>query len=370
MTLTLPRKDLEKALSRLTSVVETRNTIPILSNVLVKAADGRVELTGTDLDICLSITVENCGTDAHAAFTAPARLFFDVVKKMAGDTLKLAIHDARMVASAGRARFTLQTLPDADFPAFGTDGVGSFTRLDSKALAAALNTVEGCISSKETRYYLNGVFLHNDEADLVLVATDGHRLARYVLQGAAIAGLPDPGPIVPRKTVALLAAMAEAAEDGISLAFSGGRMTAETAGMRLASKLIDGTFPDYNRVIPKKSATSLTAARAELASAVDRVATLASDARAIKLETVEGNRLKLSTTNPDSGQAEEELDISAEGLPPAGLHIGFNSQYLLTFLELSGGAEVQVNAESPGSPALISFPGEDHLTLVLMPMRV
>lgn len=371
MTLTFPRKPFEAALAQVAQVAPSRSNIPILSHTLIAAeADGTVRLTACDLDMSLSVTVEQCSGSA-APFCLPARMAHDIVRKLAGDSVRLALGESSAVFSAGRARLTVQSLPAVDFPALHSDDLSTPQPLPARLLAGGMAEAEVAVSKEETRYYLNGVYLHNIGPDLVLVATDGHRLVRHILPGACCQGLPQPGIIIPRAAITQIVALAEAAGDGdIALSFSPRMVAAEIHGRRFASKLIDGTFPDYQRVIPQAGAVTLTLSRPDLAEAVERVSLVhAERGKAIKLAAMPAGGVTLSCTNPDAGAGEEEVPATVDGAA-GGFEIGFNSSYLLGLLALSKAERVTINVDSPGDPARITFDGAPDLTAVLMPMRV
>jgi DNA polymerase-3 subunit beta len=358
MRLIIDKPSLVKALAHVASVVERRNTIPILSNVLLSTAKNEMKLTATDLDIELVETVP-CKAKGEGATTVPAHMFHDIVRKLPdGSDIELTRdgEQGRLTIACGPARFSLQTLPADDFPSLSVEDLGHAFSLAAKDLKRLIEKTKFAISTEETRYYLNGIYLHAAMSDgkpqLRAVATDGHRLAQVELPLPS--GAKDmPGVIVPRKTVRIELSPAK-------IRISGPRVV-------LTSKLIDGTFPDYERVIPQGNDKRMEVDNAAFAQAVDRVSTLSSDkGRAVKLSLSDG-KLVLSVNNPDSGSATEELSVDYAFDP---LEIGFNARYLLDIsgqLE-SGTAEFQL--ADPGSPTMVRD-GKDHSALyVLMPMRV
>lgn len=371
MTLTLPRKPFEAALAQVAQVAPSRSNIPILSHTLIAAEeDGTVRLTARDLDMSLSVSLAQCtGSGAH--FCLPARLAHDIVRKLAGDSVRLALGESSAVFSAGRASLTVQSLPAVDFPALHSDDLSTPQPLPARLLAGGMAEAEVAVSKEEARYYLNGVYLHNIGPDLVLVATDGHRLVRRILPGVSCPGLPQAGIIIPSAAVSQIAAMAEAAGDGdIDLSFSSRMVAAQIPGRRLTSKLIDGTFPDYQRVIPQAGAVTITLSRADLAAAVERVALIASErGKAVRLAAMPTGGVTLTCVNPDAGSGEEEVPAAVDGVG-GGFEIGFNSAYLLGLLALNDDDRVTLNVDSPGAPARITFDGAPDLTAIIMPMRV
>ena len=315
MKATIERANLLRSLSHVQSVVERRNTIPILSNLLIEAsADGGVKVTATDLDLQVVETMEAASVDDPGAITVSAHLLFDIARKLPdGSQVSLETADGRMDVKAGRSRFKLPTLPRDDFPTIVEGDLPTAFELPARTLAELIDRTRFAISTEETRYYLNGIFFHvsdDDEPVLKAAATDGHRLARFTLprpDGAE--GMPDV--IVPRKAVAELRKLLEEALDGnvqIDLSASKIRFTLGGAGgVVLTSKLIDGTFPDYSRVIPTGNDKLLKVDPRSFYEGVDRVATIATEkTRAVKMG-VEKDKVTLSVTSPDNGNAAEEL---------------------------------------------------------------
>ena len=372
MRLTIDKPGLAKALAHVASVVERRNTIPILSNVLISAAQNELKLTATDLDMELVETVP-CKTKGEGATTVPAHMFHDIVRKLPeGSDIDLLRdgEQGRLSITSGPAQFSLQTLPADDFPALSVDDLGHSFTLSAGDLKRLIEKTRFAISTEETRYYLNGIYLHSAPGGgkpmLRAVATDGHRLAQVELPLPS--GAKDmPGVIVPRKTVIELARLVEDGEGEVRVELSPSKIRVSTPRVVLTSKLIDGTFPDYERVIPQGNDKKMEVDNAAFAQAVDRVSTLSSDkGRAVKL-TISDGKLTLSVNNPDSGSATEELPVEY-GFDP--LEIGFNARYLLDIsgqLE-SGTAEFQL--ADPGSPTMVRDGKDASALYVLMPMRV
>jgi DNA polymerase-3 subunit beta len=369
MKVTLERGALLKALAHVQSVVERRNTIPILSNVLLEAGEAGLKLTATDLDLSIVETVPATTQDSGAT-TIGAHTLFDIVRKLPdGAQVELGSADGRFSVAAGRARFQLSTLPREDFPVMSEGDLPFGFVLDAQTLRALIDKTKFAISTEETRYYLNGIFLHvTDEAKPTLraVATDGHRLARLTIprpDGAV--GMPDV--IVPRKAVGELRKLLDEMEGDVRVALSPSKIRFALAGATLTSKLIDGTFPDYSRVIPTANDKHLTIDAAALAEGVDRVATIATDkTRAVKI-SLSPNRLVLSVTSPENGTASEEL---AANYSADALDIGFNSRYLLDILAQIDKDMVELHLNDSASPTLIKEHGDSNALYVLMPMRV
>ncbi|HEX3429412.1 MAG TPA: DNA polymerase III subunit beta [Rhizomicrobium sp.] len=372
MKVTIERSAFLKALNHVQSVVERRNTIPILSNVMIEAAKGRLKLTATDLDMEI---VETLAADVlrNGAATAPAHMLYDIVRKLPeGAQVQaelLTTEGGRLAVSAGSIRFELACLPKEDFPQMTAGALPFRFRLATEDLKKLIAKTRFAISTEETRFYLNGIYLHaHKEGKGVMraVATDGHRLARFQME------LPDgasdiPGVIVPRKTVVELQRLLDDVEGAIEVSLSDTKIQFATDGIELTSKLIDGTFPDYQRVIPSGNDKVLTIEAREFAAAVDRVSTISADkTRAVKL-AIARDKLTLSVINPDSGTATEDVGASYSASP---LEIGFNARYLLDITGQIEGKEVRFQLSDAGSPTLIEDAEDQGTLYVLMPMRV
>ena len=372
MKVTVERAALLKSLGHVHRVVERRNTIPILANVLIKADKSKLSFKATDLD--LEVTEGIAAEVAPGgATTVPAHMFYEIVRKLPeGSQIVLEASGDRAVLAirAGRSRFTLQTLPESDFPDLAAGDMTHKFKLGAAELKRLIDKTQFAISTEETRYYLNGIYLHtagtNKTQMLRAVATDGHRLAQVELplpEGAA--GMP--GIIVPRKTVGEVQRLIEDTDAEVTVELSQGKIRFTLGDVVLTSKLIDGTFPDYNRVIPAGNDKELVVDKKEFEQAVDRVSTVSSErGRAVKLSLSSG-RLMLSVTNPDSGSATEEVEVEYGSDP---LDIGFNSRYLLDIAAQIEGEAAVLKLADPGSPTLIQDKDSKSALYVLMPMRV
>ncbi|MGI9373800.1 MAG: DNA polymerase III subunit beta [Hyphomicrobiales bacterium] len=368
MRVTIERAALLKALNHVQSVVERRNTIPILSNVLIKAEGDGVRLSATDLDIEV-VETSPAEVGQAGATTAPAHMLYDIVRKLP-DGAQLEISQGpdenRISIFAGRSRFSLAALPPEDFPDLAAGAMSHEFSLAAEELKALIDKTRFAISTEETRYYLNGIYLHAVDDMLRAVATDGHRLAQVQLplpEGAS--GMP--GAIVPRKTVLELAKLAEDSEGTVEIAMSEAKIRFSVGPVVLTSKLIDGTFPDYERVIPKDNDKRLEVDTKLFAQAVDRVSTISSDkGRAVKLN-LETDRIILTVNNPDSGSAEEELAATYASDP---IEVGFNSRYLLDIASQFNGDSAHFELADAGSPTVVRDAGDETALFVLMPMRV
>jgi DNA polymerase-3 subunit beta len=370
MRVTIERSAFLKALNHVQSVVERRNTIPILSNVLVQAEAGRVRLTATDLDIEI---VESVAAEVvkDGAATVPAHMLYDIVRKLPdGAQLELdqGPDSGRVSIVAGRSRFALQALPHEDFPDLAAGEFGHGFTLSAAQLRGLIDKTRFAISTEETRYYLNGIYLHEvpQQALLRAVATDGHRLAQaQIARPDGAKGMP--GIIVPRKTVLEVVKLIEGEEGDVEVALSASKIRFTAGHLVLTSKLIDGTFPDYERVIPRHNDKLLSVDTRIFSDAVDRVSTISMEkGRAVKLN-ISGGKLVLTVNNPDSGSAEEEIAASYDHDP---IDIGFNARYLLDVAGQVKSDTMNFNLADAGSPTIIRDPGDEQTLYVLMPMRV
>ena len=366
MKATVERAALLKCLGHVQSVVERRNTIPILSNVLIEAEDGGLRLTATDLDIQVVDSIA-AQVESGGAVTVSAHTLFDIVRKLPdGSQVALDAADEKMQIRAGRARFNLSTLPRDDFPMIAESDLPTTFALPGETLGEVIDKTRFAISTEETRYYLNGIFMHVQDGKLYAVATDGHRLARVTLDPPSGAeGMPDV--IIPRKCVAELRKLLDEADGDVEVGLSDSKVRFRVGTAVLTSKLIDGTFPDYSRVIPTGNDRLLKIDPKTLAEGVDRVSAVAAEkTKAVKL-TLDADKVILSVTSPETGTAKEEVPAvySSESFD-----VGFNAKYLLDILAEVEGDEVDVHLADAAAPTLIRE-GDDATALyVLMPMRV
>ncbi len=371
MKITIERGLLLKVLTHIQSIVERRNTIPILSNVKLDAPGGQLSLNATDMDLDIVETVP-ADVTTKGSTTAPAHTLFDIVRKLpdgaqveldsgSGDTLKI---------SSGRSRFTLTCLPVEDFPVLSGGDLPHKFALASADLKNLIDRTRFAISTEETRYYLNGIYLHTAErkgvAVLRSVATDGHRLACVDVplpKGAA--GMP--GVIVPRKAVAELRKLIDDLDGEVGISLSDTKIRFSFEGAVLTSKLIDGTFPDYDRVIPSDNDKVLEVNTQQFREAVDRVSAISSErSRAVKMSLSKGN-LTLSVSSPDNDTATEEIAVDYDA---GNIDIGFNARYLLDIAQQIDGDEARFNLADAASPTLVQDKDDASALYVLMPMRV
>ena len=380
MKLTIERSALLKTLSHVQSVVERRNTMPILSHLLMEARDDRLLLTATDMDLTI-IESAPAVVSSAAAVAAPAHTLYDIVRKLPdGSDVEISAQgdttdSGQMTIRAGRSTFRLQTLPPEDFPAVQDEDLPLSFGIPAPDLRQIIDRTRFAISTEETRYYLNGIYLHAAEGQLLrAVATDGHRLARFELpvpEGAEEM----PGIIVPRKTVNELRKLIDEEDSAVAVSLADTRIRFAVGGTVLSSKLIDGTFPDYQRVIPAGNDKRMVLPCRAFSAAVDRVSTISSEkSRAVKL-SLAGNLLSLSASSAENGSAVEELEISYDG---AEMAIGFNARYLLDIAQQIEGDDLVFTMADSASPAIVQESGSESeedsgqaaALYVLMPMRV
>lgn len=366
MTITISRESLSTALSAVTRAIERRNTIPVLSNCLIETQGAGIRVTGSDLDIQIEMdAAADC--DGALATTLPAATLADIARSLpAGADIRIAPagDGGHMAVSSGRSRFKLQVLPAGDFPKLSGEAFDTTFTVPAKAFAAAVDAVAFAISTEETRYYLNGIYMHADEAgNLVLVATDGHRLAKRELHDVEAGAMP--GIIIPRKTCAIIPKLLPDGEITISVAATKIRIAAP--GIILTSKLIDGTFPDYRRVIPAPGGAEAILDAKALDSALARVATVAGVKGRATRFAFAGGTLTLTVANPDAGDAEDSLAYEGE----AERVTGFNATYVADSLACLGAETVSITQADAGSPALLTpVPPVEGALSVVMPMRV
>jgi DNA polymerase-3 subunit beta len=378
MKIKVDRSAMMKALAHVQNVVERRNTIPILANVLLRAKDGALTLAATDMEIA---AVEQVPADIlrQGATTAPAATLYEIVRKLPEGAVIELDHpggDAQLALRSGRYATSLVCLPVEDFPALQEGTLPHRFGLKAGVLRELIDRTRFAISTEETRYYLNGIYLHVAESEgarvLRAVATDGHRLARVeedVPEGAS--GMP--GVIVPRKTVLELRKLLEdvPGQDLVDIALSDTKIRFGFGAVTLTSKLIDGTFPDYDRVIPRDNDKLLRIAKRDFADAVDRVAAISSErSRPVKM-AIARQGLTLSAASPDQGTASEEIDADRVEYDATPIEIGFQARYLRDITDqMADSVRVEFKFHDGAAPTLIRAEGDPRAVYVLMPMRV
>ena len=367
MKLTIDRISLLRPLGHVQSVVERRNTIPILANVVLRAEGGELSLTATDMDMDIATEV-GCSVMTSGTTTMSAHLLYDIARKLPdGAEVEIAVNDGHAMVSAGRSSFRLPTLPVEDFPAISSNELPVNFSLTAADMRDLIDATRFAISTEETRYYLNGIYIHKAESgELCAVATDGHRLA-MTRQALPSGAAQMPSIILPRKAVSELRKLLDDFDGDVLVGLSETRAEFRFGVVRLTSKLIDGTFPDYTRVIPVGNDRIMQVDVSAFSAAVDRVSTISSEkSRSVKMGLKSGV-LTLSASNTDASSATEELEVSYDGPE---MEIGFNARYLLDIAGQVNSDLVEFVLADQGSPSLVRAPGDEASLFVLMPMRV
>ncbi len=361
------RDEILGPLAAVSGIIERRHTLPILSNVLLDGDGDVVSFLATDIEIQITARTALPFAGEARALTVGARKLLDILRALPdGSEVTLQQQDKRLVVKAGRSRFTLQTLPAEDFPRLAKPG-GQTARfsLSQKALRRLLGLVQYAMAQQDIRYYLNGLLTVVEEGQLKLVATDGHRLA---FASVALGGeLPRQEVIVPRKTVLELTKLLADSDDQVSIELSATQASFAFGNVQLVSKLIDGKFPDYTRVIPTQHKNRLQVAREPLRQALLRAAILSNEKfRGVRWVLADG-ALKIVSSNAEQEEAHEELEVNYAG---DALDIGFNVNYLLDVLNNVAGSEIECEFGDASSSALISYAAEKDFKYVVMPMRI
>lgn len=372
MKFIMERAVLLKTLSHMQSVVEKRNTIPVLSNVRIEALADGISFKATDMDTEITEVVD-AKVEEKGATTAPAHMLYDIVRKLSdGSEVELTFPDdkGQLTIASGRSKFSLSTIGVEDFPVISGDKLPVEFVMQKEELKDVIDRTKFAMSTEETRYYLNGLYIHaKNEGEtkmLRIVATDGHRLAcvESPLPNGASAM---PGVIVPRKTVAEVRKLLDdTSVEEVVIALSENKIRFSMEDVALTSKLIDGTYPDYERVIPTDNDKELELNVKELAAAVDRVSVVAERTRAIKVLTSK-NKIVITTSSPDLGSAMEEMEAKYDS---GNLEIGYNFRYLLDILAEVKGENVRISFADGSSPSVIHDTSDSSAIYVLMPMRV
>lgn len=373
MKLTIERAALVRALGHIQSIVEKRNTIPILSNVLIRATEGAVQFIATDMEIEVIETAPG-QVERDGSVTTSAIKLYEISKKLPdGAQIQLIQPEGEMIlqVKSAKSNFKLGCLPVSDFPLMPAEQSERQLDIPSQGLKNLIDATKFSMSNEETRFYLNGIYFHtlldeNGKKILRAVATDGHRLAQSDI-ALENQDLDVPGIILPRKTVNELCKLIDSAADVVHVGLSGTKIQFSFDTIELKSKLIDGSFPDYERVIPRENYKKLRVNTDLFAKAVDRVATLSNEkSRAIKLDIRPGQMI-LSATSADSGSAVEELDVEYQENEMA---VGFNAKYVLDVAQQMRGKEIQLDFSEPSAPTILREIQDGKSLYVLMPMKV
>ena len=367
--------DLLKALSHIHGIVEVRHTLPILSNIILKAKDNELTLSSTNLDIYCADKIK-AEVSIAGEISVSAVTFFEIVKRLpSGSEVVMTMEDEEneILLKCGRSKFHLSTLKTDDFPIISDNDLSTNFVLSADELIRIIDKTKFAVSNEETRYYLNGIFLHKADRNSIqflrAVATDGHRLAQYDIplpQGAEeITGI-----IIPKKTIFELRKVLDDANGDVSISLNENKIKFTFNDLKIISKVIDGTFPDYTKVIPQNNNKNFKTNNNELKNAIDRVSAVAaneeSKSKAIKL-SLEDNKLNLSVESQSKGSANEIIDISYDGDK---VDIGFNSKYIIDICNEVDGEEVDISLLDSVSPAIILDKTDENLFFVLMPMRI
>jgi len=362
------RETLLEPLQAVTGIIERRHTLPILSNVLLSRTDGVIEFVATDIEIEITSSITADGGGDAKKITVGARKLFDILRALPeGADVVLVLQDKRLQVKSGKSRFHLQTLSAEDFPRLVLgEAVGTRFSMPQKLLKSLLGLVQYAMAQQDIRYYLNGLLMVIEDRHLRLVATDGHRLA-YASGDVSGKNLAKQEVILPRKTIIELSKLLEDSEDPVAIELSAAQAKFSFGNVVLVSKLVDGKFPDYARVIPQNQPKKLKFERVALLQALQRAAILTSDKfRGVRWVLGEGS-LKISCSNTEQEEAQEELDVPYSGET---LDIGFNVSYLVDVLNNLDVAEVECGLGDGNSSALFMVPGRDDFKYVVMPMRI
>ena len=372
MKFVIERANLLKTLSHVQSIVEKRNTIPVLSNVKIEAMEDGISFKATDMDTEITEVVDAKTTETGAT-TAPAHMLYDIVRKLSdGSDVDIIFPDEKgqLSIASGKSKFALSTIGVEDFPVISGDRLPVNFSMAKEELKDVIDRTKFAVSTEETRYYLNGIYVHaknEGEAKVLrVVATDGHRLACVespLPQGAESMN----GVIIPRKTVGEVRKLLDDTKaENIAVSLSENKIRFTMEDVTLTSKLIDGTYPDYERVIPTDNDKVLELGVKPLAEAVDRVSVVAERTRAIKMITAP-NHITITTSSPDLGSAQEEVEAKYDS---ESLEIGYNFRYLLDILAEVKGETVRISFADGSSPSVIHDTSDASAIYVLMPMRV
>ncbi|MFT3813160.1 MAG: DNA polymerase III subunit beta [Acidovorax sp.] len=367
IVLKAPQDKVLAVLQSVSGIVERRHTLPILANVLIRKTGNALQLTTSDLEIQIRTTAELGGDVGDFTTTVGARKLIDILKTMPGDqTVSLESTQGKLVFKGGKSRFTLQTLPAEDFPLVQESAAfGPAFSVPQKVLKDLLGQVSFAMAVQDIRYYLNGILFVAEGNTLSLVATDGHRLA--FASATLEVEVPKQEVILPRKTVLELQRLLSDADGAIEIQFANNQAKFSFGGMEFVTKLVEGKFPDYNRVIPRNHHNSVTLGRAPLLASLQRTAIMTSDKfKGVRL-TIEPGTLRVAANNAEQEEAMDELDIDYGG---DAIEIGFNVTYLLDALANMGQDMVKIELADGNSSALITIPENASFKYVVMPMRI
>jgi len=371
MKFKIVRSNFFKTLSHLQGIVDKKNSLPILSNILIEAKDNVLTLSSTDMDISIIEKID-CNVLEDGSTTINSQILYDIVRKIDDNSeIEIISNDGKLLTlRADGSRFSLACLPKEDFPIIDQDNFGNKITINSKIIFKLIDKTKFAISNEETRYFLNGLYFNitKDETNsiLTLVGTDGHRLSKF---SHDIEDNIDQvsGVIIPKKTIYELCKLLSEIDKDVYISISSNKIIFTIDNIIFISKLIDGSFPDYKRVIPKDNSNILKIDREILLSAVDRVSTIANEkSPVIKFKLLQ-NVLNLNTINNESSTASEDLKINYDGDE---IEIGFNSKYIMDIINNLEDKEISINLKDNISPIIALENSNSNLVYVLMPMRV
>ena len=367
MKFSISRETLLRPLQQVAGVVERRQTLPILSNILLRVEGSRLSMTGTDLEVEM-VGQLNASVDLEGEVTVPARKFVDICRELPDNAeIDITLKEDRLEIRSGRFRSNLSTLPASDFPAVETSSADSQVSIQAEVMKQLLDLTAFAMAQQDVRYFLNGMLVEQGFGAIRCVATDGHRLASNYHQLGERTDEPASQVIVPRKGVLELQRLLNDCDEDVSLAFGANHLRLSTGLFQLTTKLVDGRFPDYERVIPRNGDKQIIANKQDLRRALNRTAILSNEKfRGIRVNFSEG-LITLSTNNPEQEDAEETLPVDYTGTP---LEIGFNVGYLLDVLNVIRGETVKITVFDGNSSALIEDPAVENALYVIMPMKL
>ncbi len=371
MKISIERNAFLNSLSHVQNVVEKRNTIPILSNILISTNNNNIILSATDMDIFVT-EITSCSVVEEGSVTVSAHTLYDIVRKIEeGNEIELISNDGnKLSVRSGKSKFSLSCLPKDDFPKIEETGLENEFKLKSDELKKIIDKTRFAISNEETRYYLNGVYLHtvelNGEQKLRAVSTDGHRLAK--IETKLPAGASNiPGVIIPKKTINEVRKIIDEFEEEIKISLNENKIIFYIDKIVLSSKLIDGSFPDYEKVIPQNNDKYFLINKTILYQAVDRVSTVSNEkSKSVKF-IIDNNIISLSSNSAETGSGAEDIDIEYNGEK---IEIGYNAKYMLEIMSQIDGEKIVFKLLDSSSPSILEDPNDQSVLYILMPMRV
>ena len=371
MKFVIEKNNLFRSLSHVQSIVEKKNTLPILSNILIEAKENSLILSATDMDISITDKL-NCNIIEEGSTTVSAHTLYDIIRKLPDSSeIEIISNDGKIISlRSGKSKFSLGCLPKEDFPIIEVEDLENEISIDSQEFLKLINKTRFAVSNEETRYFLNGIYFHKqkeDDTDLLsIVATDGHRLAKFDLDFVNNK-LEFPGVIIPKKTVNELYKLLTEYEGSIKLNLDSNKIVFFIGDSILISKLIDGNFPDYSKVIPKDNKNVLIINRQEFSLAVDRVSTITNDKSPVIKFKLLNNIMNMTSINNENGTATEDIVTNYSG---DNIEIGFNSKYILELINNLEDENIILHFKDSSSPVTATEASNPKLIYVLMPMRV